>query len=90
MISLDLFPTFLAVASGDPHQALFSQRQNAAVRVGDWKLIHWVTRGSEVEQYNLKEDIGGRDDVAADHPVMVTELRERLAQWHSKNSERMW
>jgi len=46
-----------------------------------WEKRHGYTADDSqpVELYNLKKDIGQRDNVAADHPDVVAELQSRLA-----------
>ena len=51
-----------------------------AVRQGDYKLIEFYEDG-RVELYNLRKDIGERNDVASDMPEMAAGLRKKLADW---------
>ncbi|UMB59559.1 sulfatase-like hydrolase/transferase [Lutibacter sp. A80] len=112
VISLDLFPTFLNLAGGnpannpkpldgvdlipylkgentnEPHEILFWQRNNAAVRKGDWKLLKYVKK-QKIELYNLKNDIGEKVNLADKEPEIVKELEAYLTDWQSKNAERM-
>ena len=56
----------------------------SAVRKGDWKLVYRMHTG-ELELYNLRDDIGERNDLAASHPERVAELAkalgDRLRAW---------
>ncbi len=112
VISLDLFPTFYALAGGNPsenpkpldgvnlipflkgenttypHELLFWQRNNAAVRQGDWKLIKYVQK-NKLELYNLKDDIGEKVDLAIKYPKVVEKLEEQLTKWQGQHAERM-
>jgi arylsulfatase A-like enzyme len=63
------------------------RRHQRAVRDGDWKLI---VDGGEIPSspvpapsmlFNLREDIGERNDLARDRPEIVRRLRRLLAQW---------
>ena len=58
----------------------------SCVRVGDWKLVYRMAT-SELELYNLKEDIGERNDLAAQYPEKTAELAgilsDRLREWES-------
>jgi len=47
-----------------------------AVRLGDWKGVRQnINKGNTaVELYNLEEDIGETNDVAGEHPDMVTRI----------------
>lgn len=58
----------------------------SAVRKGDWKLVYRMRTGA-LELYNLKEDIGEQNNVAAQNPAKVkelaAELSTRLREWNS-------
>ena len=52
-----------------------------AVRKGDWKLVSYNVKNPEkqtLELYNLKDDIGEENNVAADHPEIVQELQQLM------------
>ena len=49
-----------------------------AVRRGPWKL---VVRGAAAELFNLDDDIGERQNLAAVRPELVQELRGELVNW---------
>ena len=51
-----------------------------AIRSGDWKLIEFFDDG-RLELYNLREDIGETNNLAAAQPERAKQLREKLAQW---------
>ena len=53
-------------------------RQQRAVRSGDWKLL---LDGDDLLLYNLRADIGERNDVAASRPDLVARLRPLIAVW---------
>ncbi len=63
-----------------PHYSPQGGTPSGAVRVGDWKLIEFFEDG-HLELYNLKEDLGEKNDLAADAPEKVKELHERLLAW---------
>lgn len=63
-----------------PHYHPGGATPYGAVRAGDWKLIEFY-EDMHVELYNLKEDIGERNDLAARMPDKVAELRDRLHRW---------
>lgn len=60
-----------------PYKKFFYQQGGrlAAVRAGDWKLH---TKG---ELYNLKDDLGEKTNVAADHPEVVKALEKLLSDF---------
>ena len=49
-----------------------------AVRMGDWKAVR---HSSDVpfELYNLQDDIGEKNNVAADHPDIVAKIEKYIA-----------
>ena len=59
-------------------------RQASAVSDDHWKLI--VT-GKTVELYNLTEDIGEKNDLAAQNPDLVRQLRAKLETQSAKDND---
>ena len=53
-------------------------RQQRAVRSGEWKLL---LDGDDLLLFDLKADIGERNDLAAARPDLVSKLRPLLAAW---------
>ena len=53
-------------------------RQQRAVRSGDWKLL---VDGDDLLLFNLKTDIGERNDLAALRPDLVAKLLPLLVAW---------
>ena len=58
----------------------------SAVRMGDWKLVYRIKTG-ELELYNLVDDIGEQNNVAAQNPEITKRLADtlsdRLRKWKS-------
>jgi arylsulfatase A-like enzyme len=53
----------------------------AALRSGDWKLIRFFEDPSDaprIQLYNLRDDIGETNNLAAKHPERVAELSARI------------
>lgn len=50
------------------------------IQRGDWKLIEYFEQGT-LELYNLREDIGERANLAAQHPDQARELHAQLQAW---------
>jgi len=72
-------------------------RKHFAIRSGDWKLITGPESGGfskvdrkalktlpKLQLYNLKEDLGETNNLAAKHPGKVSELQELLATIRQK------
>ncbi|QDU90801.1 Arylsulfatase precursor [Pirellulimonas nuda] len=83
---VDLMPYIGGQKKGAPHEALFWKMQDAAVRVGDWKLIRWDSRGGDCELFNLAEDIGEENNVLEDHPDVAQSLKTKLEAWEADNA----
>ncbi|MGY8768273.1 MAG: sulfatase [Pirellulales bacterium] len=66
-----------------PHYSNQGGIPGGAVRDGDWKLIERYEDGS-VNLYNLKEDIGERNDVAAKHTDRANRMRTQLHNWYKE------
>ena len=62
-----------------PHKVLYYETDG--IRRGDWKLVRVTAkgRGRVSELYNLKDDVGERNNLAAERPDVVEELEELLA-----------
>ena len=58
----------------------------SAVRKGDWKLVYRMRTGA-LELYNLEDDLGEQNNVAAANPEKVkelaAELSAKLREWKS-------
>jgi arylsulfatase A-like enzyme len=63
-----------------PHYHGSGSKPSGAIRVGDYKLIEWYEDNS-VELYNLKNDIGEKNDIAPEMPQKAAELRRMLHEW---------
>ena len=64
----------------------FTERgKSQAVRMGKWKGVRVnlaKNPDATIELYNLKEDIGEKQDIAAAHPDIVKRLSEIMQQEH--------
>jgi len=63
-----------------PHYHGSGSKPSGAIRAGDYKLIEWYEDNS-VELYNLKDDLGEKNDLAAKMPEKAAELRKMLHRW---------
>ncbi|MFW2386596.1 MAG: sulfatase [Akkermansiaceae bacterium] len=57
----------------------------SVVRKGDWKLMQFFETG-EVELYNLKDDVGESQNLAASHSQQAAELLHDLKQWQKRTN----
>jgi arylsulfatase A-like enzyme/cyclophilin family peptidyl-prolyl cis-trans isomerase len=65
-----------------PHYNNQGGRPAGAVRDGDWKLIESYDDG-RVELYNLAQDVGETNDLAAREPQVATRLQAALSAWRA-------
>jgi len=70
-----------------PHYSNQGGFPGSAVRMGDWKLIQRLEDG-RVQLYNLRDDPGERDDLAAKEPARVAQMRARLYAWYKETGAR--
>ena len=63
-------------------------RPASAIRAGDWKLIEFLDDGA-LELYNLEEDIGETENLAASTPQLAGQLQKQLADWRKRVGARM-
>ena len=71
-----------------PHYHGSSWTPGAAMRMGDWKLIEFYDK-DKTELYNLKRDLGERDNLAESNPEVVQKLRLQLQRWQKHVRARM-
>ncbi len=63
-------------------------RPAGAIREGDWKLIEFFEAG-QLELYNLKRDIGEKNNLAAKMPEKAADLQQKLAKWRKSVGAKM-
>ncbi|RJP27068.1 MAG: DUF4976 domain-containing protein [Candidatus Omnitrophota bacterium] len=66
-----------------PHYHTSAWTPGAAVRAGDWKLIKFYDL-EKTELYNLKEDLGERNDLSQSLPEKTDELSDMLRSWQKE------
>ena len=59
-----------------------------AIRKGDWELIEFL-EDSHVELYNLKEDLGAKNDLASTMRAKAKELRHMPEGWRKEADVQM-
>lgn len=53
------------------------------VRMGDWKLMQFFETDT-TELYNIKDDIGEKNDLARQHPEKASEMLKSLEKWQGE------
>ena len=76
------FPAYLQ-GKGDPHGGPFRTTPVGAVRSGKWKLIEWFETG-RLELYDLENDIGESQNLAATHPDQRETLHRQMKDWRAE------
>jgi arylsulfatase A-like enzyme len=71
-----------------PHYSNQGGRPGSAIRLGDWKLLEHFEDG-RVELFNLRDDIGEKNDLSARMPQRAAELKAMLAAWRQQVSAQM-
>ena len=71
-----------------PHYHGSGHKPSAAVRAGDYKLIEFFEE-EKLELYNLKDDIGERNDLAAKMPKKVAELTKLMKKWSKQTNAQL-
>jgi len=64
-----------------PHYSNQGGFPGGAIRMGDWKLIERFEDG-RVHLYDLKLDIGEREDLSSRYPERVDQMRSKLHAWY--------
>jgi arylsulfatase A-like enzyme len=55
----------------------------SVIRSGDWKLIEYF-EDNHLELYNLKNDLGEKNNLAAKNPAKAKELHDKLIAWRKE------
>ena len=66
-----------------PHYSNQGGFPGGAIRMGDFKLVERFEDG-RVHLYNLKDDVGEQNDLAADMPGRVKQMRAKLHAWYKE------
>jgi len=80
---MNLLPHLIENKQPAPRFLFWGVKNQLAIRQGDYKLIT-DTSFSEPALYNLKVDLGEKDDIAMQHPDLVQQLVDVLKTWHEE------
>ena len=65
-----------------------------AVRQGDWKLVRTLDAGKNPTLtqglYNLRNDIGEKNDLSSAEPGKAAELQAKWDAWNAGNIKALW
>ena len=95
---VNLLPFLTGEKSGAPHDALYWRLgKQMALRMGDWKLVRYDnhvdlgTAGvSSAKLYNLANDIGEMNDLAAAQPEKVKDMQAKWDAWNATLVKPLW
>ena len=83
---VNLLPYLKGEKSGAPHELIYLRKFDGnryAIRNGSYKMIiPW--RGAPPQLYDLENDMGEKQNLAAQYPERVKELKALLKQWDSE------
>lgn len=71
-----------------PHYHPGGATPYGAIRNGDWRLVEFY-EDDHVELYNLRDDVGEQNDLAAKDPSRAAALRKRLHAWREEVGAQM-
>ena len=74
------FPVYLEGGNAETRDTTFRTRPGSVVRLGDWKLHEYFEDGG-LELYNLKDDVGEKNNLAASQPDTTRKLHLLLNEW---------
>ncbi|GBL05322.1 sulfatase [Glaciecola sp. KUL10] len=77
------FPVYLQAHNSKTDQGqdpLFRTRPGSAMRSENWKLIHYF-ENNEYELYDLSNDVGETNNLAATFPAQLDRLKAKLNEW---------
>ncbi len=82
---ISLLPTLLGKSQPERpylYREFPSYGGQQTIRVGDWKAVRQnMSKGNlQIELYNIAEDIGEQNDVAADHPDLIAKLAKMMEE----------
>jgi arylsulfatase A-like enzyme len=87
---VDLMPQLTGASTSPPHEALFWRSHHMkAARWHEWKLIV-DTRDERTWLYNLAVDKEERTNEAENRPVIVQDIKRRLAEWELNLAPARW
>ena len=89
---ISIAPTLQGKEGQQQHEYLYweftEQGGKQAVRKGPWKSVKLdvsTNAESPIELYNLEEDIAETNNVAAQHPEIIEEMKQIMKEAHRQN-----
>ncbi len=86
---VNLIPHVAGAEKKAPHDRLFWRfGPQAAIRMGEWKLVR--LEGGPPQLYNLAQDIGEKNNLAAGQPEKLKQLQAAFDEWNSQLAAPLW
>jgi arylsulfatase A-like enzyme len=86
---VNLLPHLTGRIDAAPHDALcWRFGTQHAVRQGDWKLLQFENQPARL--YDLKADVGEKEDLAEKHPRIVDQLHAQYVRWDAQMIDPLW
>lgn len=79
------FPIYLEGGNIETQDVKFRTRPGSAIRYGNWKLIQYF-ENNDIELYNLKDDIGEKNNLVKTNHEMVKKLIGMLEKWRANTN----
>jgi arylsulfatase A-like enzyme len=79
------FPIYLENGNKETQDLKFRTRPGSVIRLKEWKLIHYF-ENNDLELYNLKEDIGEKNNLTKLNPDKTKELLKMLKTWRKETN----
>ncbi len=84
---ISYLPTLLGRGEQQQHEYLYWEWQGKlAARMGDWKAIKMGAK-KDIEIYNIKEDVGEKNNLANEHPELVAKAAQIFEEAHVYNAD---
>jgi len=82
---ISLLPTLLGQSDQKKHEYLYWELNGQqGVRLGDWKAVR-LKPNQKIQLFNLKTDIGEKDDLADQHPDIVARMQDILTNGRTES-----
>ena len=82
----------LADAKPSPHEDILINVEiyRGAIRKGNWKLVKTALLPGKTELFDLSTDLGEKNNLAAQHPEIVSDLEARLVAYAKEQKTSEW
>jgi arylsulfatase A-like enzyme len=96
---VNLLPFLEGKNAGTPHETLYWRMgEQMAIRQGDWKVVRYdpaadgmkAKGATPAKLYNLAQDIGEANDLAAKQPEKLKELEAVWQKWNAQLAQPLW